>query len=88
MPWPVLTLAAASGLASAACLVHLWRRRDGVGKKTVWTVVLVLPLFGPLLYGSLYRGLTAQPEGERAKELELDTLPGSLGHHPAEHHEH
>jgi hypothetical protein len=88
MPWPVLVLFAASVLASLACVIHLWRRRDGLGKKTVWTIVLVLPLFGPLLYGSLYSGLTAQPEGERAKELELDTLPGAIGHQPAEHHEH
>jgi hypothetical protein len=86
MPWPVLVLAAASGLASAACLFHLWRRRDGVGKKIIWTAVLALPLFGPLLYGSLYRGLPVQPESERAK-LELDIVPDSPGHHPAEHHE-
>jgi hypothetical protein len=87
MPWPVLILALASGLASVACLIHLWRRRDGVGKKTLWTAVLVLPLFGPLLYGSIYRGLPTQPESERAKELGLDTLPGALGHDQAEHHE-
>jgi hypothetical protein len=86
MPWPVLVLAAASGLASAVCMVHLWRRRDGLGKRVAWTAVLLVPLFGPLLYGSIYRGLAVQPEGDRAK-LELDIVPDSIGHHPAEHHE-
>jgi hypothetical protein len=87
MPWPVLVLIASSGLASLACLIHLWRRRGALRKRAVWTVVLLIPLFGPLLYGSLYRGLVVQPESERSK-FELDIVPDPLGHHPAEHHEH
>jgi len=45
--------------ASVACIVAMWRhhRREQRVKDIVWTVLLLVPLFGPLMWGSLYGGL-------------------------------
>jgi hypothetical protein len=40
---------------SAACLVHLWMRADApTWKKLVWTLPVLLPVLGPLLYGGMF----------------------------------
>jgi hypothetical protein len=42
---------------SLACFVHLWVRPAPVGRKVLWTVIIFLPLLGPLAYGAVFRGL-------------------------------
>jgi hypothetical protein len=52
-------------VVSAACTGHLWARvpakgllaGDELGKKLTWSVLLTLPLIGPLFYGALYEPL-------------------------------
>jgi hypothetical protein len=41
---------------SGYLMLHVWRAHplDGFPKKLVWTIILVLPLVGWLLYGQLY----------------------------------
>jgi hypothetical protein len=41
-------------LASLGCLVMLWRTPASVGRKTLWTLVVVVPVLGPLFYGGLF----------------------------------
>lgn len=48
---------------SLLCMVSLWRRRDArLRSRVLWSVVLFVPLLGPLLYGSLFRPLPAHGE--------------------------
>lgn len=43
-----------SGLVSLVCERHLWRRKARVARKLRWCPVILLPVFGPILYGSLF----------------------------------
>ena len=46
---------------SFLCLIHLWRRKDAkVRQKVLWSFIMVIPILGPLFYGSSFRGF---PEG-------------------------
>jgi hypothetical protein len=42
-------------LLGGACCVHLWRTAAPLWKKLLWTPVILLPVLGPLLYGSVFR---------------------------------
>jgi hypothetical protein len=46
------------GLLGVGCLVHLWWRPESkhVAVKLGWSLLVLLPLVGPLLYGALYEG--------------------------------
>jgi hypothetical protein len=37
-------------LASLACLVGLWRGKSRLRKKLMWSVPMLFPVLGPLLY--------------------------------------
>jgi hypothetical protein len=41
---------------SALCIVAMWRhhRPDRLRKDVVWTVLLLVPIFGPLMWGASY----------------------------------
>ena len=41
-----------------ACIVAMWRGRprDPARKKVAWTFLLLIPVFGPLLWGAYYGG--------------------------------
>jgi len=47
---------------SVVCIVVMWRRHtpDRLRKDVLWTFVLVIPIFGPLLWGALYGGLPSR----------------------------
>ena len=47
---------------SITCIVVMWRRHtpDRLKKDIFWTVVLLVPIFGPLLWGALYGGLPSR----------------------------
>jgi len=53
---PVPWILAALGLVSFGCLLHLWSARpsDRLWRRLVWSVLVMIPLVGPLLYGSVY----------------------------------
>lgn len=45
-------------LISLPCLIHLWIRRDAtLPRKLLWTVPVLLPMFGPMLYGAAFQPL-------------------------------
>gem|GEM_PF-3731747 len=58
-------------LVSVACLVHLWRRAPGgVLHKVVWSVLVLVPVLGPLFYGGLYS--VPEPHAESPSPFETD----------------
>ncbi len=61
-----------TALPSIACLFHLWivRRNEPIGKKTWWTFVIGVPIFGPLFYLSSFDG---SPPETGAGEYHSDT---------------
>ncbi len=66
MPGPTFWVLEAVG---ALCVVHLWRRASGSApKKAFWTVVVLVPVIGPLFYGALYEAPSVQDEDQRAAE--------------------
>lgn len=50
----LVVIAIASELISLGCAVGLWRSRSSLAKKFVWTLVLLVPVFGPLFYGGMF----------------------------------
>jgi len=47
---------------------YLWRRPGPIGRRALWSVVILLPIVGPLLYGSLGPAPSLQPEHLRSPE--------------------
>lgn len=62
-----------STLISLACAIHAVRRRGPIWKRAMWTLVVFLPLLGPLLYGGLYERLL--PHGD-----DMPSRPEIIGH--------
>jgi len=56
----------AAEVVSVACLVSLWRQKAGAGRKLFWSVVVLIPLLGPLFYGGLFELPSVQAESDRA----------------------
>ena len=49
---------------SAACAAHLWARgRGSIVRKALWSPLVLLPVLGPLLYGSVYEPPSIEGEG-------------------------
>ena len=66
MPGPTFWVLEA---VSALSAVHLWRRASGsAAKKAFWTLVMFVPVMGPLFYGALYETPSVQDEDQRAAE--------------------
>jgi hypothetical protein len=57
----------ACAVLSASGILHLWLR-SGYPRwwRLFWAVVLLVPLFGPLLYATLFDPPTVQPEELRS----------------------
>ena len=57
-------------LVSGGLIIHLWARHpvDTVLKRLLWSVVLLIPFVGWIVYGALYSPPSVQPEDMRAKE--------------------
>ena len=41
-----------SELISVWCAMSLWRKEAGIGSKVFWSVVLLIPILGPVFYGA------------------------------------
>jgi hypothetical protein len=61
-----LAVAAVSELVAVWCLFRLWRRRSPIRVKLFWSLVLIVPVFGPLLFGALGRPLPPNPDHAQA----------------------
>ncbi len=82
------TVAIISWVISIFCFYNLWRRRGPLLKKLFWSMILILPILGPLSYGALYI-----PPSELTADLkapEYDPTRHGLGdnydHHSPENH--
>ena len=73
-----------SALLTVACWVSLWRGRDGIASKLLWTVLSAFPMLGPLLYAGVHDPPPVQPEVDRASGGGWDVPsdpPAPPGHH-------
>jgi len=51
-----------STLVALLCLPSLWRSRHSVLKRTTWTLILFVPILGPVLYAGLFEPPPVKPE--------------------------
>jgi len=75
----LLGTAIASQLISLGCVVGLRRSRSSLAKKFIWTLVLLVPVFGPVFYGGMFELPSVQPEGLRST-IEWDEPRHDGGH--------
>ena len=54
---------------SLACLVHLWHQPDRPLRKLLWSLAVLLPAMGPLLYGGMYQLPPPDPTSRVAPSL-------------------
>ena len=57
---------AVCGVVSLVCELFLWRGEGSWLRKLAWTPIVLIPAFGPFLYGGLYRVPPVQEEIDRA----------------------
>jgi hypothetical protein len=67
METAVRILLAVSGALTLACWISLWRGRDPLLWKLVWTVVSAAPVLGPLLYAGVHDPPPVQDDVDRAQ---------------------
>ena len=72
----VLAVAEAFGLF---IIVRLWLKKASVSYKIVWSLLVLLPLLGPLLYAFL--SLDTSPHGEEVRES-TGGGTGDISHSP------
>jgi hypothetical protein len=46
-------------------LVSLWRRPTSLTRKLLWSLVVLLPVVGPIFYGGLFEVPPRMPESEQ-----------------------
>lgn len=59
-------LCGVSWLIALVCLFRLWRRKDRLIVRLVWSLLLLVPILGPLFYAGFYRPPPVQSEDLRA----------------------
>ena len=47
---------------SLVVLVFLWRQRIPIYKKILWTLIILIPLIGPIFYGAFFETPSVQPK--------------------------
>lgn len=63
-----------SEAVSLLCLAGLWRGQDGTAAKLLWSVVVLLPFFGPLAYAVWHDPPPPSDPVDRPPEAPVDTL--------------
>lgn len=62
--------------ASVACACHLWLRAQGSPpRKLGWTLVVCMPVLGPLMYGCLYEGALAPDDDPERFPIDQGGVP-------------
>ena len=51
---------------SLIVLIFLWRKKVSIYKKILWTLVILLPLVGPIFYGAFFEAPDVQPKHLRS----------------------
>jgi len=59
-------VAAVSELIAIWCAVGLWRSRASILQKLLWSLVLMVPVVGPVFYGGMFELPAVQSEGLRS----------------------
>jgi hypothetical protein len=54
-----------STIIALFCLPSLWRSRHSALKRTIWTLILFVPILGPVLYAGLFEPPPVKPESEQ-----------------------
>ncbi len=65
-------------------LVLLWRRRGPLVSKAAWSLLLLVPLIGPLAFGALY----SRPPRRREGAVDYDLGVGGSDDHAQDGHDH
>ncbi len=60
----LIVIAAASEAIALWCVVNLWRSRASKIRKMVWTLILLVPVVGPVYYGGMFEAPSVQPDQE------------------------
>jgi hypothetical protein len=55
-------------LISMICLWKLWQKQVPIWSRVFWSMILLIPLLGPIFYGAWFRPPSVQPEDQRARE--------------------
>jgi hypothetical protein len=54
-----------STLVAILCLPPLWRSSHSTLKRIIWTLILFIPVLGPVLYAGLFEPPPAKPKKEQ-----------------------
>jgi len=46
-------------------IIRLWRRESGYIANTLWSVIILIPIFGPILYGAFFNPPESLPPHKR-----------------------
>jgi NO-binding membrane sensor protein with MHYT domain len=61
-----VVIATASEVIALWCAVNLWRTHATLIRKLVWTMILFVPILGPVFYGGMFEVPSVQSEGLRS----------------------
>jgi di/tricarboxylate transporter len=56
-------------IISLYCLYKLWRQHVEIKKKIIWSIIVMVPLLGPLFYGYSFAGVGAYKEPRKRKRI-------------------
>lgn len=62
----LIVIAVTSELIGLWCAVGLWRSRASILKNVLWSLVLLVPVVGPVFYSGMFEVPAAQSEGLRS----------------------
>ena len=54
-----------SAVVAVFCLQSLWRSGHSVSRRIVWTLILFVPVLGPILYAGLFEPPPVKPKNEQ-----------------------
>ena len=56
------------GVLSLFCIIRLWQMGGSMGERLFWTLVLLMPVLGPIFFGAFFRPPPVQSAGLRCPE--------------------
>jgi hypothetical protein len=54
-----------STVIALLCLPSVWRTRHSVWRQIIWTVILLIPVMGPVLYAGLFEPPPVKPKKDQ-----------------------
>ncbi len=62
----LIVIAVISESIAVWCAVNLWRCHASLMRKLFWTLILLVPVVGPVFYGGMFELPAVQSEGLRS----------------------